>query len=82
MLRYIVASLPVIPESWVGTLVIRCGIYGILWHWDRFLFLVLVLSSVSVIPPMFHTRLGVPVVLSRRTNRLSLGTFEHRRAPN
>jgi hypothetical protein len=52
------------------------------WHWDRFFFLVHVLSSVSVISPMFHTRLGIRVAFSRRTNGRILGTFGNRRAPN
>ena len=57
-------------------------LWSTVWHLDRFFFRVRVLSSVSVISPMFHTRLGIRVAFSRRTNGRSLGTFGNRRAPN
>ena len=33
-------------------------------------------STVSVIPPMFHTRLCLRITLARRTNARSLETFQ------
>jgi len=37
---------------------------------------VLLLSPVSIIPPMLHTYLHLHVAVTRRTNARSLGTFQ------